>query len=159
VPLLPDMFTPYLDDLILLGADPGFGGEVLDQLYRQRAAMLSPIFATIGLKKAYSKGRAFELIKAEIFHGPHAARKSMPDYCAEIGMPIENAMALLGHESRAITENHYEVFADKHRRSHSQDELTSVRRELLNKEEVFRTPGGKLIDIAKINKTLRKKVN
>lgn len=154
LPSLPAMLTPYLDDLILFGADPGFGGEVLDQLYRQRKVMKSPLFARVGLHEAYSPIRVFQLIKAETGHGPHAARKSISDYCAEVRMPIEDAMALLGHSSRKTTEEHYEVFADRHRRAHTQEKLTGLRGELADKEDAFRTPGGKLIDITRINARL-----
>jgi hypothetical protein len=158
LPVLPSPLTPYLDDLILLGADPGFGGEVLDRLYRQRVAMKSPLFARICLQKAYSKNRLFEWIKAATGHGPHAARKSMPDYCAEIGLPVEDAMALLGHRDRKTTEEHYEVFANRHRRTHTQNALSAVRHDFLEQEGLFRTPGGRLVDVEGINRKLRTQV-
>lgn len=159
LPLLPDALTPYLDDLVLLGADPGFGGKVLDGLYRQRVAMQSPLLARIGLDRAYSPVRVFELVRAATGHGPNAARKSMPDYCAAEGMPIEDAMALLGHRSRATTEDHYEVLADRHRRAHTQETLSGLRRDLLGTGETtdgtFRPPDGRLVDLSRINRALR----
>lgn len=154
IPTLPDEFTPFLDDLILLGADPGIGEEVLHELYRQRVAMQSPLFARTNLRKAYSSGRIFEWIKSETGHGPHAFRKSMADYCAEIGLSVEDTMLMLGHQRREITEKYYEVHANITRRAKTQKSLSTLRQTPCDTDESFRTPSGRLVDVAKINKSL-----
>lgn len=155
LPRLPDDLTPYLDDLILLGADPGIGDEVLDRLYRQRVAMKSPLFARISLKTAYARNSIYRLVRNETGHGPHAARKSMADYCAEVGMSLEDGMALLGHRGPTSIGEHYEVFADQFRRRRTLVILSELRESLLMEDGRFRTPDGRLADVTAINKALR----
>ena len=155
-PNLPKELTPYLDDLILLGADPGFGGEVLDRLYKIRARLGSPLFARIDMSRSYSAVTVFEWLKEVTGHGSHAARKSMADYCAEIGLSIEHGMALLGHRSARITQEHYEVFAEQSRRKQTLESLSELRRDLMEDDGAFRAPSGRLVEVRKINNRLRK---
>lgn len=150
---LPDQLTPYLDDLILLGADPGPQGQALLQLYRHRVETRSPLFARTDLRRAYSSGRIFELVKERTGHGPHAARKSMTDYMAEIGGTPEQVMGLLGHRRIATSEKHYAVFAQTIKRTQTLGKIRNVREELA-RDRTFRLPNGKLIDLNRIARDL-----
>jgi hypothetical protein len=157
VAYLPDQLTPYLDDLILLGADPGLQDQNLLQLYLHRVETHSPLFARTDLRRAYSSGRIFELVKERTGHGPHAARKSMTDYMAEIGGTPEQVMDLLGHRRIATSEKHYAVFAETTRRTRTLGEIRNVREELA-RDRTFRLPNGKLIDLNRIAKDLDRSV-
>ncbi len=156
LPALPDAVTPYLDDLILLGADPGLAGENLDRLYHRRVTMQSPLFSTIGLAESYSRNDIWQMLKDETGHGPHASRKAMADHCAEAGLSSEVAAAVVGHRSEVSIKDDYEVNAAMIRRSQTQEKIAQLRRQLLAEEETFRTPSGRLIDLAKINRALRR---
>lgn len=153
--LLPDALTPYLDDLILLGADPGPDDGVLDRLYRQRAALCSHLFARVDLERPYSATRVFEWVKQRTGHGPHAARKAMADYVAEIGAPLEDILSLLGHRTRGSAGQHYEINASRIRRGRTLERLGQARQDLVA-GEAFRTPAGRLVDLDKINRKLER---
>jgi hypothetical protein len=151
---LPAELTPYLDALILLGADPGPQDAVLWRLYHQRVAMGSPVFARIDLCRPYSPNRIFELVKARTGHGPHAARKAMADYLPELDAPMAEVLALLGHRSVGTTQKHYEIHAARSRRSRSLERLSRLRSEQ-NGEGDFRTPSGRLVEPFRLNRRLR----
>lgn len=157
VEYLPDQLTPYLDDLILLGADPGPQGRNLLHLYRHRVQIGSPLFARTDLRRSYSLGRIFELVKERTGHGPHAARKSITDYMAEIGGTPEQVMDLLGHRHISTSEKHYSVFAETVRRTRTLGEIRNVREELA-RDRTFRLPNGKLIDLNRIARDLDRSV-
>lgn len=157
VEYLPDQLTPYLDDLILLGADPGPQGRNLLHLYRHRVQTGSPLFARTDLRRAYSSVRIFQLVKKRSGHGPHAARKSMTDYMAEIGGTPEQVMDLLGHRRISTSEKHYSVFAETIRRTRTLGEIRNVREELA-RDRTFRLPNGKLIDLNRIARDLDRSV-
>lgn len=150
---LPDQLTPFLDDLILLGAEPGAQGRDLARLYQQRASWQSPLFARTDLRKAYSPVRIFELIKERTGHGPHAARKAMTDYLAEIGAVPENVLDLLGHRQIATSQKHYAVRADAHRRKRTLGIVDRLREDL-STGGAFRLPTGRLVDLDKISREL-----
>ena len=154
---LPDQLTPYLDDLILLGADPGPQGQNLLHLYRHRVQIRSPLFARTDLRRAYSSGRIFVLVKEQTGHGPHAARKAMTDYMAEIGGTPEQVMDLLGHRRISTSQKHYSVFAETIRRTRTLGEIRNVREELA-RDRTFRLPNGKLIDLNRIARDLDRAV-
>jgi hypothetical protein len=154
---LPDQLTPYLDDLILLGADPGPQGQNLLHLYRHRVTIRSPLFARTDLLSPYSRGRVFELVKERTGHGPHAARKSMTDYIAEIGGTPEQVMDLLGHRRISTAVKYYSVSAETIRRTRTLGEIRNVREELA-RDRTFRLPNGKLIDLDRIARDLDRSV-
>ncbi len=157
VEYVPDQLTPYLDDLILLGAAPGPQGRNLLHLYRHRAQTRSPLFARIDLHRSYSSGRIFELVKERTGHGPHAARKSMTDYMAEIGGTPEQVMDLLGHRRISTAVEHYSVFAETIRRTRTLGVINNFREELA-RDRTFRLPNGKLIDLNRIARELDRSV-
>jgi len=157
VEYLPNQLTPYLDDLILLGADPGPQGQNLLHLYRHRVTIRSPLFARTDLLSPYSRGRVFELVKERTGHGPHAARKSMTDYMAKIGGTPEQVMDLLGHRHISTAVNHYSVFAETIRRTRTLGEIKNLREELA-RDRSFRLPNGKLIDLNRIARDLDRSV-
>jgi hypothetical protein len=157
VEYLPDQLTPYLDDLILLGADPGQHGQNLLHLYKHRVTMRSPLFARINLIEAYSPGRIFELTKERTGHGPNAARKSMTDYMAEIGGTPQQVMDMLGHRRISTSEKHYAVFAQTIRRTRTLKEINTLREELA-RDRTFRLPNGKLIDLTRIARDLDRSI-
>ena len=157
VEYLPDQLTPYLDDLILLGADPGPQGRNLLQLYRHRVQTRSPLFARTDLRRSYSSERIFELVKERTGHGPHAARKSMTDHMAEIGGTPQQVMDLLGHRRISTSVKHYSVFAEKIRRTRTLGQIKNIREELAQ-DRTFRLPNGKLIDLNRIAKDLDRSV-
>lgn len=157
VEYLPDQLTPYLDDLILLGADPGPQGQNLLHLYRHRVQTGSPLFARTDLRRSYSRVRIFELVKERTGHGPHAARKSITDYMAEIGGTPEQVMDMLGHRHISTSEKHYAVFAETIRRTRTLGEIRNVREELA-RDRSFRLPNGKLIDLNRIARDLDRSV-
>lgn len=153
VDYLPEKLTPYLDDLILLGADPGPQGQNLLHLYGHRAKTRSPLFARIDLRRPYSSTRMFELIKERTGHGPHAARKAMTDYMAEIGGTPQQVADLLGHRRIATAEKHYSVFGESIKRKRTLGEINSFR-EKLAQDRTFRLQSGKLIDLDRIARDL-----
>lgn len=157
VEYLPDQLTPYLDDLILLGADPGPQGQNLLHLYRHRVQTRSPLFARTDLRRSYSRVRIFELVKERTGHGPHAARKSITDYMAEIGGTPQQVMDLLGHRRISTSEKHYSVFAETIRRTRTLWEVKNLREELA-RDRTFRLPNGKLIDLKRIARDLDRSV-
>ena len=157
VEYLPDQLTPYLDDLILLGADPGPQGRNLLHLYLHRVQTGSPLFARTDLRRCYSSGRIFELVKERSGHGPHAARKSITDYMAEIGGTPEQVMDLLGHRRISTSVKYYSIFAETIRRTRTLGEIRNVREELA-RDRTFRLPNGKLIDLSRIAKELDRSV-
>lgn len=150
---LPDQLTPYLDDLILLGADPGPAGRDFINLYRYRVELNSPLFARTDLVRSYSAVRVFELVKEKTGHGPHAARKAMNDYIAEIGGSPTDILNLLGHRSISTSEKHYDVRASAIRRRTTVESLVQFR-ENLDPERELRVPSGQLIDLEGIAKRL-----
>lgn len=150
---LPDQMTPYLDDLILLGAEPGPRGGDLARLYLHRVSLESPLFARTDLRRAYSPNRIFELIKERTGHGPNAARKAMTDYLAEIGGTPEDVLDLLGHKRIATSETHYAVRAAAIRRKRTLSEIDFLRQDLAN-AGTFRLPTGRLVDLEKICRDL-----
>lgn len=150
---LPDQLTPYLDDLILLGSDPGAGGRDLARLYKHRVASLSPLFARTNLVTAYSKVRIFELAKERSGHGPHAARNAMTDYLAEIGAAPEDVLDLLGHKSIETSRKHYAVRAEAHQRKRTLQVVNHLRADL-STEGTFRLPTGRMIDLNRISQEL-----
>lgn len=154
---MPDQLTPYLDDLILLGADPGPQGQTLLHLYRHRVQTCSPLFARTDLRRSYSSGRIFELVKERTGHGPHAARKAITDYMAEIGGTPEQVMDLLGHRRISTSVKHYSVFAEKIRRTRTLGEIKNHREELA-RDRTFRLSNGKLIDLNRIARDLDRSV-
>lgn len=154
---LPDQLTPYLDDLILFGAAPGPQGQTLLQLYRHRVETRSPLFARTDLRRSYSSGRIFELVKERTGHGPHAARKSITDYMAKIGGTPEQVMDLLGHRRISTAVEHYSVFAETIRRTRTLGEIKNLREELA-RDRTFRLPNGKLIDLNRIAQDLDRSV-
>lgn len=158
VDYLPDQLTPYLDDLILLGAEPGPQGKDLMGLYRHRVASKAPLFARIDLHHAYSPNRVFELVKARTGHGPHAARKAMTDYQAEIGGSPADIMALLGHRRISTSEKHYAVRAAAIRRKQITRKVDQLREELVQSGQ-FRIATGRLIDLGKICRNLDRSAN
>lgn len=153
VEYLPDQLTPYLDDLILLGADPGPQGRNLLHLYRHRVQTGSPLFARTDLRRSYSRVRIFELVKERTGHGPHAARKSITDYMAEIGGTPEEVMDLLGHRRISTAVKHYSVSAETIRRTRTLGDINNLREELAQ-DRTFRLPNGKLIDLNRIARDL-----
>ncbi len=157
VEYLPDQLTPYLDDLILLGADPGPQGRNLLHLYRHRVQTLSPLFARTDLRRAYSSVRIFQLVKERSGHGPHAARKSITDYMAKIGGTPEQIMDLLGHRRISTSEKYYSVFAETTRRTRTLGVISNLREELA-RDRTFRLPNGKLIDLNRIARDLDRSV-
>lgn len=157
VEYMPDQLTPYLDDVILLGADPGPQGRNLLHLYRHRATTSSPLFAKINLRDAYSAVRIFQLVKERTGHGPHAARKAMTDYMAEIGGTPQQVMDLLGHRHISTSVKHYSVFAETTRRTRTLGEIKNIREKLAD-NRTFRLPNGKLIDLNRIARDLDRSV-
>jgi integrase len=157
VEYLPDQMTPYLDDLILLGADPGPQGQTLLHLYRHRVKHCSPLFARINLTKAYSSSRVFELTREWTGHGPNAARKAMTDYMAEIGGTPEQVMDLLGHRRISTSEKYYAVFAETIKRKRTLKEINNLREDLAQ-DRTFRLPNGKLVDLNRIARDLGRSV-
>ncbi|MBB75658.1 MAG: hypothetical protein CMJ75_14225 [Planctomycetaceae bacterium] len=150
---LPDQLTPFLDDLILLGAAPGPRGQGFVDLYRYREHSQSPLFARIDLQRPYSANRIYELVKERTGHGPHAARKAMTDYIAEMGGSTTEVLDLLGHRSIATAEKHYAVRAPALRRKWVLGEVQALREELIGKGK-FRLPTGELIDLDRIAREL-----
>jgi len=150
---LPDQLTPYFDDLILLKADPGPQGRDFWHLYRQRVELQSPLFARTDLKRAYSSGRIFELVKAETGHGPHAARKAMADYLVETDASPIDVLDLLGHRRLSTSQKHYEVRADAVRRSKAIGKVDDLRAGL-NETGSLRLASGQLIDLEGLSQFL-----
>lgn len=150
---LPRQLTPFLDDLILLGAEPGTGGCDLARLYKHRVASLSPLFARTNLVTAYSKVRIFELAKERSGHGPHAARNAMTDYLAEIGAFPEDVLDLLGHRSIETSRKHYAVRAEAHQRKRTLQIVDHLRADL-SANGVFRLPTGRMVDLDRISQEL-----
>ena len=157
VDYLPAQLTPYLDDLVLLGANPGPQGRDLARLYRHRADARSPLFARTNLRKAYSSTRIFELVKDRTGHGPHAARNAMTDYLVEIGGTRTQIMDLLGHRRASTSEQHYEVRSAAIRRKRTTDTIDRLREELAQSGEL-RLATGRLVDLNRICRALDRAV-
>jgi hypothetical protein len=150
---LPHQMTPYLDDLILLGAEPGPRGSDLARLYHQRVSMGSPLFARTDLRRAYSTGSLWGWVNKQTGHGPNAARKAMTDYLAEIGGTPEDVLDLLGHRRIATSEKHYAVRSAAIQRKRTLGEIDNLREDLTG-TGIFRLQTGRLIDLNKITKDL-----
>lgn len=151
VPYFPKILNEFLNDLILLGADPS--PDNLHRLYAQRAAHRGPLFATGDLVTGYGKGHLSTLVKQRIGHGPHAARKAMTDYIVRNGGSIQDVMDMLGHRSPATAKEAYEVFAPQFRRERASAALNSIR-EADAKKGPRRNPAtGRLVDPKKIYKS------
>ena len=153
VECLPSQLTPFLDDLMLLGANPGPQGRDLLRLYRHRVAIGSPLFARTDLRKPYSAVRIFELVKERTGHGPHAARKAMTDYLVEIDGSRAEIMSLLGHRRASTSQQHYEVRAAAIRRKRTTEKLDGLRKELAQKG-AFRLSSGRMVDLNGIHRDL-----
>jgi len=154
---LPRQLTPYLDDLILLGAEPGAQGRDFTRLYKHRVSLGSPLFARTDLRRAYSSVRIFELVKERTGHGPHAARKAMTDYLAEIGGTPEDVLDLLGHRHISTSEKYYAVYATAHHRKRTLNTMDSFREELAEAGS-FRLPNGGLVDLDRLTRELERKL-
>ena len=150
---LPDQMTPYLDDLILLGAEAGPRGSDLLRLYRYRVSLESPLFARIDLRRAYSPRTIWGWMQEQSGHGPHAARKAMTDYLAEIGGTPEDVLSLLGHRQIATSEKHYAVRAAAIHRQRTLGKIDDLR-EALTDQGTFRLPTGRLVDLDRITKDM-----
>ncbi len=151
VPYFPKILNEFLNDLILLGADPS--PDNLHRLYAQRAAYRGPLFATTDLVTGYGKGHLSTLIKERTGHGTHAARKAMTDYIVRNGGSIQDVMDMLGHRSPETAKQAYEVFAPQFRREKASAALSSIR-EADAKKGPRRNPAtGRLVDPRKIYKS------
>lgn len=146
---LPPEVTPYLDDLILLGASPGVDGSVLTKLYRERAAIGSPLFARSNWKNAYGNVSVYTFFKERTGHGPHASRKAMADHLAAAGLGEEHVLEILGHQDIQVSRDAYEMFADRARRARTHEALSEAQKERA-KYGSIRTPAGQLVDPARI---------
>jgi hypothetical protein len=156
VPYFPKILNEFLNDLILLGADPS--PDNLHRLYAQRAAYRGPLFATADLVTGYGEGHLSDLVRERTGHGTHAARKAMTDYIVRNGGSIQDVMDMLGHRSPTTAKEAYEVFAPQFRRERASAALNSLR-EADAKKGPRRNPAtGRLVDPKKVyrsNKRLR----
>lgn len=148
VPYFPKILNEFLNDLILLGADPS--PDNLHRLYAQRAAYRGPLFATADLVTGYGGGHLSTLVRERTGHGTHAARKAMTDYIVRNGGSIQDVMDMLGHRSPATAKEAYEVFAPQFRRERASGALNNIR-EADAKKGPRRNPAtGRLVDPKKI---------
>jgi len=144
----PKILNEFLNDLILLGADPS--PDNLHRLYAQRAAYKGPLFATADLITGYGKGHLSALVRERTGHGTHAARKAMTDYLVRNGGTIQDVMDMLGHRSPKTAKGAYEVFAPQFRRERASAALTALR-EADAQNGPRRNPAtGRLVDPKKI---------
>jgi hypothetical protein len=151
VPYFPKILNEFLNDLILLGADPS--PDNLHRLYAQRAAYRGPLFATADLVTGYGKGHLSDLVRKRTGHGTHAARKAMTDYIVRNGGSIQDVMDMLGHRSPETAKEAYEVFAPQFRRERASAALNGMR-EAAAKKGPRRNPAtGRLVDPRKIYKS------
>lgn len=151
VPYFPKILNEFLNDLILLGADPS--PDNLHRLYAQRAAYRGPLFATSDLVTGYGKGHLSTLVRERTGHGTHAARKAMTDYIVRNGGSIQDVMDMLGHRSPETAKEAYEVFAPQFRRERASAALNGIR-EADAKKGPRRNPAtGRLVDPKKIYKS------
>ena len=148
VPYFPKILNEFLNDLILLGADPS--PDNLHRLYAQRAAYRGPLFATADLVTGYGKGHLSALVKERTGHGTHVARKAMTDYIVRNGGSIQDVMDMLGHRNPTTAKEAYEVFAPQFRRERASAALNGIR-EADAKKGPRRNPAtGRLVDPKKI---------
>lgn len=148
IPYFPNILSEFLNDLILLGADPS--PDNLHRLYAQRAAYNGPLFATADLVTGYGQGHLSTLVRERTGHGTHAARKAMTDYIVRNGGSIQDVMDMLGHRSPETAKEAYEVFAPQFRREKASAVLTGVR-EADAQNGLRRNPStGQLVDPKKI---------
>lgn len=148
VPYFPKILGEFLNDLILLGAEPS--PDNLHRLYAQRAAHKGPLFATAGLITGYGKGHLSTLVRERTGHGTHAARKAMTDYLVRNGGSIQDVMDMLGHRSPETAKAAYEVFAPQFRRERASAALSALR-EMDAQKGPRRNPAtGRLVDPKKI---------
>lgn len=151
VPYFPKILNEFLNDLILLGADPS--PDNLHRLYAQRAAYRGPLFATGDLVTGYGDGHLSTLVRERTGHGTHAARKAMTDYIVRNGGSIQDVMDMLGHRSPETAKEAYEVFAPQFRRERASAALNGMR-EADAKKGPRRNPAtGRLVDPKKIYKS------
>lgn len=148
---LPDILTPYLDDLVLLGSNPGLRSETLMSLLEQRIRMQSPLFARTDLKQAYARHRAYILVKEKIGHGPHACRKAGTDELIFLGASQGDIMAHLGHRNPETAPRYYDGFGDKIRREAAGQSLIAARQDGPSK---LVTAAGRRFDLEAINISL-----
>ncbi|WP_375264058.1 hypothetical protein [Palleronia sp.] len=144
IPYFPKILCEFLNDLILLGADPS--PDNLHRLYAQRAAYKGPLFATAGLVTGYQNGHLSTLVKERTGHGPHAARKAMTDYLVRNGGSIQDVMDMLGHRSPETAKEAYEVFAPQFRRERASAALTALREADAQKGPRRNPATGRLVD-------------
>lgn len=85
-------------------------------------------------------------MKERTGHGPHAARKAMTDYIAEIGGTPEDVLDLLGHTKIATSETHYAVRTAAIKRKQALGVIDNLRGKLAE-GKTFRLPTGRLIDL------------
>lgn len=151
IPYFPKILNEFLNDLILLGADPS--PDNLHCLYAQRAAYKGPLFATADLITGYGKGHLSTLVRERTGHGTHAARKAMTDYIVRNGGSIQDVMDMLGHRSPETAKDAYEVFAPQFRRERASAALKSIREADIT-NGLRRNPAtGRLVDPKKIYKS------
>lgn len=144
IPYFPEVLGLFLDDLILLGAEPS--PDNLHRLYAQRASYRGPLFARIDLVTCYGNGHLSTLVKERTGHGTHAARTAMTDYLVRNGGTIQDIMDMLGHRSPETAKNAYEVFAPQFRRERASGVLTALR-EAEAQNGLRRNPAtGRLVD-------------
>lgn len=148
VPYFPKILDEFLNDLILLGADPS--PDNLHRLYAQRAAYRGPLFATTDLVTGYGKGHLSALVRERTGHGTHAARKAMTDYIVRNGGSIQDVMDMLGHRSPETAKEAYEVFAPQFRRERASATLNGLREADAQKGPLRNPATGRLVDPKKI---------
>lgn len=148
---LPDILTPYLDDLVLLGSDPGPRSETLMSLLDLRIRMQSPLFARTDLKRAYTRVGVYLLVKERIGHGPHACRKASTDELISLGASQGEILAHLGHRNPETAPRHYEGLGEKIRREAAGQSLMAARQDGPSK---LVTAAGRRFDLEAINISL-----
>lgn len=144
VPYFPDILGLFLNDLILLGADPS--PDNLHRLYAQRASRQGPLFARMDLITPYGKGHLSTLVRDLTGHGTHAARKAMTDYLIRNGGTIQDVMDMLGHRSPDAAKKSYEVFAPRFRRERASGTLAALRETEARKGPRRNPATGRLVD-------------
>ncbi len=157
VPYFPKILNEFLNDLILLGADPS--PDNLHRLYAHRAAYRGPLFATSDLVTGYGKGHLSTLVRERTGHGTHAARKAMTDYIVRNGGSIQDVMDMLGHRSPETAKQAYEVFAPQFRRERASMALNGMREAAAKKGQRRNPATGRLVDPKKIYRADKKLQN
>jgi integrase len=150
---LPETLTPYLDDLVLLGADPGVRSENLMVMIDQRVQIQSPLFARIDLIRPYSGTRLFEFVKDKTGHGPHAFRKAATDDLIALDASKGQIMEHLGHSNPETSRKYYEGLGPRIRREAAGKKLSVARNETSSK---IVTSTGRSFDLKAINESLRR---